>query len=295
VHADLAAALQERTEQVMMHLGRLARNATGARLLCVGGGVAMNCVSIGKIAASGVFDQVAVPPAPGDSGTAIGAAIAAHAAKRGSLPISIAGRCYLGPSYAGLSLDPRPRPGLTARRLDAPARHLAARLAEGDIVGVFRGPLEAGPRALGNRSILASPLSPSVASRLNSTVKYREPFRPFAPVVLADQAQDFFELPHDSPFMSMALPATPRAYDTIAEVIHQNGTARVQTLNPRDNRFLAEVLSRFETLTGVPVLINTSLNIKGKPICGTPSMALDCLAKSGLDALLLEDHWVTKC
>lgn len=196
-----------------------------------------------------------------------------HTGRHGSIPDGIADRCYLGPSWAGLALGPRP--GLTVRRLDAPARHLAARLAEGDIVGVFRGALEAGPRALGNRSILASPLSPYVAHRLNDKVKFREPFRPFAPVVLADQAGDYFEMPHSSPFMSMAFPATERARDVIGPVIHVNGTARVQTLNPDDNRFLAQVLSWFQTLTGIPVLINTSLNVKGKPICGTPEMALD--------------------
>ncbi|MGW7584450.1 carbamoyltransferase family protein [Kitasatospora sp. NPDC054768] len=294
VHADLAAALQERTEQVMLYLARIARERTGARLLCVGGGVAMNCVSIGKIIASGLFDEVAVPPAPGDSGTAIGAAAAVHLSRHGNLPAGLARSCYLGPAFPGLELPSEPRPGMTAQRLLDPAGHVAGELARGTIVGVFQGNGEAGPRALGNRSILASPLRDGVVERLNSTVKFREPFRPFAPVVLADRADDYFTLGQEAPFMSMASPVTEVAHERIPAVVHANGTARVQTLAPRDNPLLAGILAAFAEITGVPVLINTSLNVKGKPMCGTPEMALDCLAESGLDALLVGDWWVTK-
>lgn len=294
VHADLAAALQERTEQVMLHLARIARERTGARLLCVGGGVAMNCVSIGKIIASGLFDEVAVPPAPGDSGTAIGAAAAVHLGRHRNLPAGLARSCYLGPAFPGLELPSEPLPGMTARRLLDPAGHVAGKLARGTIVGLFQGSGEAGPRALGNRSILASPLREGVVERLNSTVKFREPFRPFAPVVLADRAGDYFALGQEAPFMSMASPVTELARERIPAVVHANGTARVQTLAPRDNPLLAGILAAFAEITGVPVLINTSLNVKGKPMCGTPEMALDCLAESGLDALLVEDWWVTK-
>ncbi|MGW4896611.1 carbamoyltransferase family protein [Kitasatospora sp. NPDC004240] len=294
VHADLAAALQERTEQAMLHLARIARERTGARLLCVGGGVAMNCVSIGKIIASGLFDEVAVPPAPGDSGTAIGAAAAVHLDRHGDLPTGLARACYLGPSFPGLELPAEPQPGMSARRLNDPVGFAARELAQGTIIGLFQGELEAGPRALGHRSILASPLRPGVADRLNATVKFREPFRPFAPVVLADKAADYFTLGQEAPFMSMASPVTDLARETIPAIVHSNGTARVQTLAPRDNPLLADILTAFAEITGVPVLINTSLNVKGKPICGTPEMALDCLAESGLDALLIEDWWVTK-
>jgi carbamoyltransferase len=179
------------------------------------------------------------------------------------------------------------------RRADS-ARYLAAQLAEGRIVGVFRGALEAGPRALGNRSILASPQDPGVVERLNARVKFREPFRPFAPVVLATAAADYFTLGQPAPYMSFASGVTDLARATIPAVVHANGLARLQTLTPEDNPFLTAVLDEFHRLTGVPVLVNTSLNIKGKPICGTPDHALDCLAESGLDALLLEDWWVTR-
>ena len=289
VHADLAAALQERAEQVIVHLARRARSLTGAKRLCVAGGAAMNCVGIGKVIGDGLFEEVYVPPAPGDSGTAIGAALSAYLDATGVLAGGPTGSCYLGPSYPGFI--PESPPGMSARQVTEPARFLAAQLAEGKIAGLFQGRLEAGPRALGNRSILASPLAPDVTGRLNAAVKFREPFRPFAPVVLADHAAGYFDLAQPSPFMSVAVPVTGLARDTIPAVVHANGTARVQTLDPQHNPFLVDVIGCFTALTGVPVLINTSLNVKGKPISGTPQMALDCLAASGLDGLMLDGGW----
>jgi carbamoyltransferase len=295
VHADLAAALQERTEQVMIHLARRARSVTGSRLLCLGGGVAANCVAVGKIVDAGIFDEVHVPPAPGDSGTAIGAALSVSLEFHRRLATHVAGRCYLGPSYTGLYLPEHPRPGLHAYQPAEPAKHLAMMLADGLTVGLFHGSLEAGPRALGNRSILAAPQLPDVVERLNATVKFREPFRPFAPVVLASAAADYFTLPQPAPYMSIASGVTELTRRSLPAIVHVNDTARVQTVTADANPFLAEVLTEFKALTGHPVLINTSLNIKGKPICGSPDMALDCLTESGLDALLLDGWWVTKC
>jgi carbamoyltransferase len=294
IHADLAAALQERTEQVMVHLARRARRLTNSGLLCLGGGVATNCVAAGRIAEGGWFDEVHVPPAPGDAGTAIGAAVAVHLDRTGWLPNRVAARPYLGPAYA----DPAPAAGPTSPlktfRPANPARFLADRLAIGDIVGLFQGRVEAGPRALGNRSILASPLLTDVVTRLNATVKYREPFRPFAPVVLADKAGDYFVLRQPSPYMSLACPVTELARRQIPAIVHANGTARVQTVTADQNGFLADVLREFAAITDVPVLINTSLNVKGAPIAGTPDLALDCLTGSGLDALLMDGVWVSK-
>jgi carbamoyltransferase len=294
IHADLAAALQERTEQVMTSLAARARRMTGERLLCVGGGVAMNCVSIGKIVVASFFDEVHVPAAPGDSGTAIGAAAEAWHSATGKLPVGVESRCYLGPSFAGPELPSQPRPGLIAVKVDRPAGFVARHLADGKVIGLFTGALEAGPRALGHRSILASPLEPDVVDRLNATVKFREPFRPFAPVVLAHRASDYFVLDQPSPFMSIAATATDYARRMVPAIVHRNGTARVQTVTASQNPFLAQVLELFGQITGHPMLVNTSLNIKGKPICGTPDMALDCLAESGLDALLIEGWWVSK-
>jgi carbamoyltransferase len=290
VHADVAAALQERTERVLLHLAERARKVTGSGLLCLGGGVAANCVAAGQVARSGTFDEVHVPPAPGDAGTAVGAALGVT----GVVPTGVIGHCYPGPAFPDLRLPAEPRPGLKARRVEDPAGFLARELAEGAIVGVFQGKLEAGPRALGNRSILASPLRPDVVARLNSAVKFRESFRPFAPVVLAEAASVYFTLPQSSPFMSFAFPATEQARRRIPTVVHANGTARAQTLEPHANPFLARVLTQFAAITGVPVLVNTSLNVKGQPIAGTPDMALDTLVLSSLDGLMLEDWWVTK-
>jgi len=211
-----------------------------------------------------------------------------------AMPTGITAQCYLGPAYPEVEFPPQPRPGLAANRPTEPAQFLAEQIAQGQIVGLFRGPLEAGPRALGNRSILASPLLPDVIDRLNATVKFREPFRPFAPVVLDDTASRYFTLRQSAPYMSIASGVTDRAREAIPAVVHANGTARVQTLAPEQNPFLAEVITEFGRLTGVPVLINTSLNIKGMPICGTPAMAVDCLVNSGLDALMIEGWWITK-
>ncbi|MFH9071344.1 carbamoyltransferase family protein [Streptomyces alboflavus] len=296
VHRDLAAALQERTEQVMLHLARRARLVTGSRRLCLGGGVATNCVSVGRIIEAGIFDDVFVPPAPGDAGTAIGAAVALHTDSGSRRPVSgVARACYLGPSYPEPTLDLTPWPGLQQKVLGIEvAEFLADQLAHGMIVGLFQGRVETGPRALGNRSILASPLEAGVVERLNATVKFREPFRPFAPMVLADQAKEFFTLGQEAPYMSMASGVTDKARQHIPSIVHANGTSRLQTVTAHQNPFMHEVLRAFARRTGVPVLINTSLNIKGKPICGTPEMALNCLAGSGLDALLLEGRWITK-
>ncbi|MEV5407298.1 carbamoyltransferase C-terminal domain-containing protein [Thermopolyspora sp. NPDC052614] len=294
-HRDLAAALQERTEIVMLHLARLALETTGARRLCIGGGVATNCVAIGKIVEAGIAEEVFVPPAPGDAGTAIGAALAAHL-RTSAWPLSgVAGACYLGPSYPNPVLDLSPWPALA--ELPVPgdaAEFLAEQLACGRIVGLFQGGVEAGPRALGNRSILASPLNPEVVDRLNATVKFREPFRPFAPMVPAESAGEYFTLGQAAPYMSMASKVTELGREHIPAVIHANGTARLQTVTKDANPFVHALLRAFAARTGVPVLINTSLNVKGKPICGTPSMALECLASSGLDALLIEGRWITK-
>ncbi|MEU6707341.1 carbamoyltransferase family protein [Streptomyces wuyuanensis] len=296
VHRDLAAALQARTEQVMVHLARRAGKISGSRRLCVGGGVATNCVGIGRIIEEGIFDEVFVPPAPGDAGTAIGAAIAVHTGSRSQRPVSgVARACYFGPSFQNQALDLTPWPDLQQKTLGVEtAEFLADELAHGMIVGLFQGQIEAGPRALGNRSILASPLEPGVVERLNATVKFREPFRPFAPMVLAERAGEFFTLGQEAPYMSMASGVTDKARERVPAIVHANGTSRLQTVARSQNAFMHDVLSAFARRTGVPVLINTSLNVKGKPICGTPEMALDCLVNSGLDALLLEGRWITK-
>ncbi len=294
VHADLAASLQERTEEAMVHLARLAARLTGERQLALGGGVAMNCVAVGRLLADCAFEEVFVPSAPGDSGTAIGAAAAVAVASTGSAPEGL-DLCHQGPSYtSGRVRAAVAHAGLRSRWVGQPADFLAERLARGQIVGLFQGRVEAGPRALGNRSILASPLASGVVDRLNAEIKFREPFRPYAPVVLAERASEWFHLRQEAPHMSVAVPVTPAAQRRLAAVTHGNGLARVQTVTVAQNPLLAAILERFADRTGIPVLINTSLNVKGQPICGTPEMALDCLQRGGLDGLLIEGEWVTR-
>ena len=295
VHRDLAAALQERTEQIMLHLARLAADRTGSRRLCVGGGVAMNCVSIGKILASGIFEEIFVPPAPGDSGTALGAALAVLADHREPVPGGVREGCFLGPSPLGHASGASQPSGLTWESEQQPARRIAEALAEGAIVGVCVGRAEAGPRALGHRSILASPLLPDVIDRLNSKIKFREPFRPFAPIVLAEQATAYFDLgAQQSPFMSIAVPGTAQAHRLIPSVFHANGLARVQTVDEARNPRFYRLLAAFRRRTGCPVLVNTSFNVRGEPIVATPGDALRCFLATDMDALVMEDVVVTK-
>ena len=292
-HADLAAALQRRIEEALLHLGRLAAARTGARTLCLAGGVAMNCVAAGLLSDSGLFECVFVPPAPGDAGTAIGAALA-------TLPWNAATQPRLadwdlGPSYSGSAIsDALVNSPWRHRTLGQPAEVIAEDLAAGRIVGILRGRLEAGPRSLGHRSILASPLVPGIASRLATHVKLRESFRPFAPVLTSELAPDYFAVTDPSPYMSFAFRARPQAHQQVPAVVHRNGTARVQTVDHDGDGFLREVLLRFGARTGVPVLINTSMNIKGKPMAASPRDALGCFEACALDTLLLEDRYVIR-
>jgi carbamoyltransferase len=292
-HADLAAALQQRIEEALLHLGRLAAAHTGARTLCLTGGVAMNCLAAGLLSGSGLFERVFVPPAPEDAGTAIGAALA-------TLPWSASEQRRLtewdlGPSYSKRAIDDALATGCWPHRtLSDPVGVVAGDLAAGRIVGVVRGRMEAGPRSLGHRSILASPLVPEITSRLAAHVKLREPFRPFAPVLPSESASEYFAVTDGSPYMSFAFRAREKAHQQVPAVVHRNGTARVQTVNGSGDGFLYEVLLRFAAHTGVPVLINTSMNIKGRPMAASPHDALTCFGACELDALLLEDRYLTR-
>jgi carbamoyltransferase len=294
-HRNLAAALQLRSEQALLHLAGLAARRTGADTLCLVGGVAMNCLAAGCVSAAGIFDRVSVPPAPGDAGTCIGAALLAIGRNRagdGEQARADLARWDLGPRFNPTQIDRALAcAGHPVQVVAEPARVLADDLAAGRIVGLFRGALEAGPRALGHRSILASPVIDGITERLSSRVKLRESFRPFAPVVPEESVNDLFVATDRSPYMSLALKARPRARELAPSVVHVNGTARVQTLRRTEDPFLHEVLHRFAEKTGVPALINTSMNVKGSPMAATPEQALECLRSCSLDAILLEDRY----
>ncbi len=267
------------------------------------GGVALNCVANGRIRREGPFDELFVQPAAGDAGGCLGAAALAHVeltGERPSIQDAPAGRqthAFLGPSWTPGEVESiLDSTGLERQaysgRGKALVEEVAARLAAGQVVGWFQGRMEHGPRALGARSILASPLVPEMGERINRAIKRRESFRPFAPAVLAEKAADHFDLAEPSPFMletcqvrsPLALPA----------VTHVDGSARPQTVDRRLSPRFAALLDAFERLTGCPMLLNTSFNLRGEPIVCTPVDALGCFAVSGLDALVIEEFLIDR-
>lgn len=288
-HRDLAASAQLILEEVMLHLGRRLRSLTAAEALCLAGGVAYNCVANSRLRAELGFQHVYVPPAAGDSGAALGAALwwtARHGrgTSRPSMPSA-----YLGPQFdeqacrAALA-----REGLTAEPV-ADARLcelIAAELARGRLVFWYQGRMEWGPRALGNRSLLADPRREDMRELINSKVKHRESFRPFAPSVLDRRAQEFFDLPAASPFMQFTVRVKVSAKGIIPAVTHVDGTARVQTVTRAENPRFYDLLAAFERLTGVPVLLNTSFNVQ-EPIVCSPDDAVRCFLRTQVDWLVL--------
>ena len=293
VHADIAAALQQRTEEVLLHLTRLAAARTKATTLCLAGGVAMNCLGLGRISESGLFDRVVVPPAPADGGTSIGAGLAVLGDE--ALRDPQLRRWDLGPEFSEREINEAlAARGLAAAKALNPVETVLEELLAGRIVGVCRGRGEAGPRALGHRSILASPLTPGITCRLSSRVKQREGFRPFAPVMPREVVADYFRAPDPSPYMSFALPARDRARKEVPAVVHSNGSARVQSLSREEDPYLYELLQRFAAQTGVPVLINTSLNVKGAAMAGTPTAAIESCEACELDGLLLGGRYLRR-
>lgn len=295
-HFELAFALQKAVERTALHLARALHRRSGAGKLCLSGGVAFNVLMNKRIIEDGPFENVYIQPIAGDAGASVGAALLAYY-DRGCLRRQRAFISpYLGPDFSGAKVAD----ALQARQLALcqPAdlyERTARALADGRIVGWFQGRLEAGPRALGNRSILAHPGSKEMKDRLNRRIKRRESFRPFAPSVLKEKAGLYFKMPrmHDSPYMILAGEALPEMRDRIPAVIHADGTARVhtveQTINPQFYRLILE----FEKLTGLPLLLNTSFN-ENEPIVCTPQEAIECYLRTELDVLVMGDYWVEK-
>jgi carbamoyltransferase len=292
-HADIAASLQARLERVMLALADKAQRLVGARDLCVAGGVALNCAMNGRLRRDGPFRRVFCAQAPHDGGGALGAALVAASVEGGDEVRPYPP--FLGPGVDEAALAraidtsmlpsaPLPDPPAVAARL----------LAAGHFVGWMQGRLELGPRALGNRSILADPRDAGTPGRLNRDVKQREEFRPFAPAVLEERANDLFEIDGRSPYMQFAVPVRPHWRGRIPAVVHVDGTARVQTVSAADNPLLRRVLESFERSTGVPCVLNTSLNSHGEPIAAAPEDALSCFGRTGLRFLIIGNRLVTK-
>jgi carbamoyltransferase len=295
-HADIAAALQAATNAAVMALVRRLKRKVPFDRLCFAGGVALNCVTNELVRQSGHFSDVFIPSAPHDAGTAIGAAFLVHCAKQKSRPERGNSTPYLGPAFDRREILAAVKSaGLTAHRSKAPARDAADMIADGKIVAWFQGRMEFGPRALGNRSLLADPRRPDMRNILNQKVKHREDFRPFAPSVLAEHADEWFEVgahatSHE--FMLFACGVKAEQRDRIPAVVHQDGTARLQLVRRESNARFHELISCFFERTGVPLVINTSFN-DSEPIVCTPADAIVTFRKSGIDALFMDDVYLT--
>jgi carbamoyltransferase len=296
---DLAWRVQDDTEKVLLDRAIWLRETTGAKNLCIAGGVALNCVANGRIVREAGFDNVWIQPAAGDNGIAIGCAYYGHLAIQKKPRSFVMNHAYLGIEHkdevARAAVDHwLVRLQTNKTRSEDICRASAQLLSEGRIFGWFQGGSEFGPRALGNRSILADPRKPEMKDQLNARVKFRQAFRPFAPIVVAERANEIFECECESPFMLLAAQVRPEWKDKVPAIVHVDGTARLQTVRREHNERLYRLLQEFDRITGVPVLLNTSFNIRGQPIVETPRDAVECFLSTGIDCLALHDLLVMK-
>ncbi len=319
---DLARSIQEVTELAMMRMAKHVHRETGERNLCLAGGVALNCVGNGRVLREGPFENVWIQPAAGDAGGALGAALSVWHQYLGNPRPNPSDRdamkgSYLGPSFKNDEIKAfLETTGATYHRVERSelAEHVARLLAEEKIVGWFQGRMEFGPRALGARSILGDPRSPRMQSQMNLKIKFRESFRPFAPSVLRGRVSDYFEMDCESPYMLLVAPLqknlrremTPAEQElfgieklnavrsTIPAVTHVDYSARIQTVGPDDNPIYYDVISAFDRLTGCPIVVNTSFNVRGEPIVCTPEEAYTCFMRTEMDCLVMEDYVLRK-
>ncbi len=316
-HADVACSIQAVTEEIMLRLARHAREITAQKHLCLAGGVALNCVANGRILREKIFDQIWIQPAAGDAGGALGAALAAWHSQGPDNPVAggeaqpakedAMQAAFLGPEFSDAEIEAALQVhGAEYQRLPAGTLpgFTADLLKAQKVVGWFQGRMEFGPRALGNRSILGDARSPEMQSVMNLKIKFRESFRPFAPVVRRERVAEFFELDNESPYMLLVapvktalrrpLPPGLRGLDQVRQirsaipaVTHVDYSARIQTVDRARNPLLYELLLRFEEVTGGGVLINTSFNVRGEPIVCTPDDAYRCFVNTEMDYLVI--------
>ena len=322
-YMDMALAIQQVTEDVVLKLATAAKSLTGCRNLTMAGGVALNCVANGKILQSRIFEDIWIQPAAGDAGGALGAAYAVWHIHDGeerqtpSAPDAMRG-AFLGPEFSARDVERTiSRYGAVARRyedLDTLSRGVASVLAEGKVVGWFQGRMEFGPRALGGRSILGDPRNPEMQKKMNLKIKYREGFRPFAPTVLEEDVQNHFELDRRSPYMLLVLPVRedkrvplPADYNELSlgerlyflrsdlpSITHVDYSARIQTVARDVNPRYWQLLSAFKQLTGYGMVVNTSFNVRGEPIVCTPEDAFRCFMRTEMDCLVMGDYVLHK-
>ncbi len=317
---DLAASVQKVTEEVVLRMTRHAHRETGSDNLVLAGGVALNCVANGRVLREGPFKNLWIQPAAGDAGGALGAALFAHHQLLGgerhadgrndTQQASLLGPCFDTPILQKFIEDN----GIDADRFDDEAAltdRVAGQMAEGKIIGWYQGRMEFGPRALGNRSILGTPLSAEMQTRMNLMIKFRESFRPFAPSVLREDVHEFFELDHDSPYMMIVAGVHPekrkhvnaesegldklkQVRSEIPAITHVDYSARIQTVDRKDNPLYHRLISSFKEKTGCSVIVNTSFNVRGEPIVCTPEEAYRCFTRTHMDVLVLGPYVIER-
>jgi len=300
-HRNLASSLQARLEEVYLGMLKKLGERTGLKAICLAGGVAFNCVANGKIFDTTPFEQVYVHPAAGDAGLAVGAAYYVWHQKLGKPRAFVMDHPYWGPGYAreeirrAIDSNGLARSGYSVVELNEEelSRRAAAIIADGKILGWFQGRAEWGPRALGNRSIIADPRRSEMKEILNRRIKHREIFRPFAPSILAECTAEYFDKSHPSPFMTLAYSVRPEKRDKIPAPTHVDGTGRLQTVTREANPRYHALISAFRDLTGVPVVLNTSFN-DNEPIVCRPEEAIDCFKRTQMDALVLGDFLISR-
>ncbi|HEX4543107.1 MAG TPA: carbamoyltransferase [Candidatus Acidoferrum sp.] len=300
-HRDLAASLQARLEEVYLGMLKKLAGRTGLKSVCLAGGVAFNCVANGKIFDATPFEQVYVHPAAGDAGLAVGAAFYVWHQILGKPRSFVMDHANWGPEYSheevrrAIDSNGLAKEGYAIAELkeEELMKRAAAIIADGKILGWFQGRAEWGPRALGNRSIVADPRRPEMKEILNQRIKHRETFRPFAPSILAEATADYFEKSYASPFMTLAYAVRPEKREKIPAPTHVDGTGRLQTVSREANPRYHALISAFRDLTGVPVVLNTSFN-DNEPIVCRPEEAIDCFQRTQMDALVLGDFLITR-
>lgn len=300
IHFDISAALQKTTEEILVHALQYLHKETGMESLCLSGGTFMNCVFNGKALSKTPFKRLYVPFAPDDSGNSIGAALYVYhmilkhkrtVCEKSALP-------YLGPKWSNKNIkEILQKYNLRYTHVDDIEYEIAKVVAEGKVVGWFQGRMEFGQRALGNRSILADPRDEKIKDTVNSAIKYRENFRPFAPAILEEYVDSYFSLNHNSgqaPFMELALSFKKEKVKEVPAVVHVDGTGRLQTVRKEDNPRFYCVIDEFRKITNVPLLLNTSFNTSGEPIVCSPEDAIRTFYTSGLDCLVLGNYSIKK-
>lgn len=294
-HKNIAFAVQDLCEAAMMSVVRLALEKTRSKNLCLAGGVALNSKANGKIAASGLVEKIFVQPAASDDGVALGAALAPYLDDNGRLPSKPMRHGYWGPAFDDAAIESALRTyKICYSPVSDPAAAAAELLFRGKILGWFQGRMEFGPRALGARSILADPRDPEMNAKVNNAVKFREWWRPFAPSFKKEAAPEYLESAYDSPFMILTAQVRPEKRGVIPSVTHVDGSARPQTVEKEMNPLYWRLIDEFGKRTGVPVVMNTSFNLRGEAIVHTPTDAIRTFFSSGMDALVIGNFLVEK-